>query len=148
VDMSASPPNERERTRYLSIQYYAEQSNSALPIHHQFIAPELEKSAGLESNPFADEERERTPRHRPRPSRSTFPPPGLVTSRTLTPRSPSAETTKRRSHYRSNSSLSAAQEQIENPFVGSPSPFEDPTFRNTTRASSAFSFTSVAPRAL
>lgn len=156
VDMSASPPTERERPRYLSTQYYAEQSNSALPIHHQFVAPELDKSTDSESNPFADEEEnEQIQGHRPRPSRSTFAPPGLITSRTLTPQSPGAETTatKRRSHYRSNSSLGGGiQGKIENPFVGSPSPFEDAAFHNATpRTPSGFSFTSGrsgAPRAL
>jgi hypothetical protein len=157
VDMSVAPPTERERPRYLSTQYYAEQSNSALPIHHQFIAPELARSTESESNPFADEEdSEQIQGHRPRPSRSTFPPPGLITSRTLTPQSPGAEitTTKRRSHYRSNSSLGGGgtPEQVENPFVGSPSPFEDPAFLSATpRTPSGFSFTSGrsgAPRAL
>lgn len=151
VDMSVSPTTEHERPRYLSTQYYAEQSNSALPIHHQFISPELTKSSEFEPNPFADEEREQAQTPRSRPSRSTPPPPGLVTSRTLTPQSPGTEITKRRSHHHSNSSLRGAQGQIENPFVGSPSPFEDSSSHNAPWTPSAFSITSArssAPRAL
>jgi len=150
VDMSLSPPTEHERSHHLSTQYYAERSNNPLPIHHQFISTELAESAESESNPFEDDERDVTQGHRPRPSRSTFPPPGLATSRTLTPHSPGAETTKRRSRYRSNSSLGGGQGQIENPFVGSPSPFDDPS-SHVPRTPSAFSFMSGrsgAPRAL
>ncbi|KAF8323133.1 hypothetical protein DL93DRAFT_2128582 [Clavulina sp. PMI_390] len=131
---SFSPMGFTERPRYLSTQYYPEESNSALPIHHHFIAPDMPSpgSSTHSADPFGDQnrERERGLGHRSRPSRSTFLPPGLAvgasSTRTLTPASPGAEATRRRSHNRAKSSVGAMQDA--NPFAGSPSPFDDPVF--------------------
>lgn len=63
----------------------------SLPIHHQFLAPDMASSPSPMMDPFGDEQR-------PRPSRSSFAPPGLTSSTSSNPANASRNLTAQAVH--------------------------------------------------